>query len=70
MADHQQIHAAPVFLTEKQVAEMICQSVRTVQKWRLTGHGPYFHKFGQSVRYSHVDVTAWIAKRRISRISR
>lgn len=67
MADQQPIQPAPVFLTEKQVADLICQSVRTIQKWRLTGGGPCFHKFGQSVRYNIGDVTAWIAKRRISR---
>jgi hypothetical protein len=67
MSDHQHTHAAPVFLTEQQVADLICQSVRTVQKWRLTGHGPCFHKFGQSVRYSLTDVHGWIIKRRVSR---
>lgn len=66
MADQRPIQAAPVFLTEKQVADLICQSVRTIQKWRLNGDGPCFYKFGQSVRYSLGDVTAWISKRRIS----
>ena len=55
----------PIFLTERQVADMICQSVRTIQKWRVTGHGPAFHKFGQSVRYSLADVHDWIAHRRV-----
>ncbi|WP_224815175.1 AlpA family transcriptional regulator [Hasllibacter sp. MH4015] len=57
---------APLFLTEAQVAELICQSVRTVQKWRATGRGPDFYKFGQSVRYSVDDVRAWIATQRVS----
>jgi len=52
--------ANPRFLTEKQVADLICQSVRTIQKWRMTGHGPAFHKFGQSVRYHQTDVLAWV----------
>lgn len=57
------------FLTEQQVADLICQSVRTLQKWRITGHGPAFHKFGQSVRYSLADVHDWIAKRRVRHTS-
>ncbi|KGL01755.1 MULTISPECIES: helix-turn-helix transcriptional regulator [Thalassobacter] len=52
------------FLNEKQVADLICQSVRTIQKWRMTGHGPAFHKFGQSVRYHQADVLAWVEARR------
>lgn len=69
MTFHQQSPANATFLTEKQVAEMICQSVRTIQKWRTTGHGPAFHKFGQSVRYSLADVHDWIGYRRVSRSS-
>lgn len=56
---------ALTFLTEKQVADLICQSVRTLQKWRVTGQGPAFYKFGQSVRYSLADVQVWIAHRRV-----
>jgi predicted DNA-binding transcriptional regulator AlpA len=62
-------NAAAVFLTEQQVADLICQSVRTIQKWRITGSGPHFHKFGQSVRYSLGDVKHWVAERRVSHTS-
>lgn len=31
-------------LNETQVADLICQSVRTLQKWRMTGAGPAFCK--------------------------
>lgn len=70
MAIHRSPVGTSVFLTELQVADMVCQSPRTIQKWRLTGRGPCFHKFGQSVRYSLDDVNEWIAKRRVSRSSR
>lgn len=70
MADQSPPFANSVFLTELQVADMICQSPRTIQKWRLTGCGPCFYKFGQSVRYSLEDVNAWVARQRVSRVSR
>lgn len=70
MADHSPAFSNSVFLTELQVADMICQSPRTIQKWRLTGCGPSFHKFGQSVRYSLDDVNDWVARQRVSRASR
>ena len=57
------------FLTERQLAKLICQSVRTIQKWRVTGHGPAFHKFGQSVRYNLTDVQDWITRRRFAHTS-
>ena len=34
-------------------------SVRTIRKWRLTGGGPRFRKFGSAVRYSLVDLEAF-----------
>ncbi len=59
----------PAFLNEHQVAEMLCQSVRTIQKWRTTGYGPEFYKLGRSVRYHSADVTAWADARRVSHTS-
>jgi predicted DNA-binding transcriptional regulator AlpA len=54
----------PLFLTEQQVADFLCQSVRTIQKWRFIGSGPCFYKFGQSVRYRSDEVFAWAQARR------
>jgi hypothetical protein len=39
------------FIPETEAADFLCQSVRTIQKWRVTGAGPHFYKFGSSVRY-------------------
>ncbi|MCR9140310.1 MAG: helix-turn-helix domain-containing protein [Alphaproteobacteria bacterium] len=59
------ISAAPAeFLDERQVADLLCQSVRTIQKWRVTGDGPCFYKFGRSVRYRRDEVIAWAEARR------
>ena len=54
----------PPFWNEQQVAEFLCQSVRTIQKWRVKGFGPCFYKFGQSVRYRSDEVLAWADARR------
>lgn len=52
------------FVDECQVAEMLCQSVRTIQKWRVTGNGPGYYKLGRSVRYRLDEVLAWADARR------
>ena len=52
------------FIDEGQVAEILCQSVRTIQKWRVTGNGPGFYKLGRSVRYRLTEVLDWAEARR------
>lgn len=52
------------FVEERQVADILCQSVRTIQKWRVTGNGPSFYKLGRSVRYRLDEVQAWAEARR------
>lgn len=52
------------FLDERQVASLICHSVRTIQKWRVSGQGPDFFKLGRSVRYRRSEVIAWVEERR------
>lgn len=51
-------------LTEHEAAKILCQSVRTLQKWRVTGFGPEFFKIGRSVRYRRREVLDWIESRR------
>src|ERR1039457_4771766 len=48
------------FLTEKQVAEIIGLSIKTLQRWRLFGKGPEWRKFGSSVRYPADTLAGWI----------
>jgi predicted DNA-binding transcriptional regulator AlpA len=67
MLDRQTHHSAQLsaeFLSEVQVADLLCQSVRTIQKWRVSGLGPPFYKFGRSVRYNRSDLVDWIETRR------
>lgn len=52
------------FIPEQDAAGFLCQSVRTIQKWRVTGAGPQFYKFGRSVRYRRRDLARWVDERR------
>ena len=52
------------FIDEKAAADFLCQSVRTIQKWRVTGFGPSFYKTGRSVRYRRSELLTWAEARR------
>ena len=51
-------------IDETAAADFLCQSVRTLQKWRVTGFGPEHYKSGRSVRYRRRDVMEWSNSRR------
>ena len=51
------------FIDEVRAADFLCQSVRTLQKWRVTGFGPNFYKPGRSVRYRRRDLREWAESR-------
>lgn len=57
------------FIDEAQAADFLCQSVRTIQKWRVTGFGPEFYKNGRSIRYRRRDLLEWASTRRCSSTS-
>ena len=57
------------FIDETQAADFLCQSVRTLQKWRVSGFGPEFYKPGRSVRYRRCDLLAWAKTRRCANTS-
>lgn len=52
------------FIDEARAADFLCQSVRTIQKWRVIGCGPKFYKSGRSVRYRRRDLLQWAESRR------
>ena len=52
----------PAFLTEREAATFLSQSVKTLQAQRWTGRGPAFHKLGRSVRYAREDLARYIAE--------
>lgn len=51
-------------MTESDVADFLCQSIRTIQKWRVTGFGPAFYKLGRSVRYKRSELIEWMTERK------
>ena len=55
--DHQ-THAR--FLDERQVADLLNLSVRTIQNWRVRGGGPQYVRISRRcIRYRLADVLAW-----------
>lgn len=52
------------FIDETTAADFLCQSIRTIQKWRVTGFGSKFFKSGRSIRYRRRDLLEWAETRR------
>ena len=57
------------YMNTREVAAHLGLSPRTLDRYRVSGAGPKFHKFGNRVRYLRVDVGAWAAERRYSSTS-
>lgn len=52
--------APPVrYLTNDEAAAFLRLSPRTLEKQRVIGGGPRFHKFGRRVMYAVADLEAW-----------
>lgn len=47
-------------LTERDASQLLCLSVRTLQKWRLSGRGPRFLKLGHAVRYDRAELERFL----------
>lgn len=54
----------PVFLTQREVADLLRVPVRTVEDWRLTRSGPPWVKLGRHVRYEQAELLAWVKEHR------
>ena len=54
----------PGFLTNAEAAAFLRLSPRTLEKQRIIGGGPRFHKFGRRVLYSIGDLESWANARR------
>ena len=57
------------FLTQKQLAELLHQSLRTIERWRTDGEGPVFTKAGRRVLYRQSDIDEWLNQRRFADIA-
>ena len=49
----------PGFVCERDLAQQLGLSTRTLWRWRNTGYGPKACKCGKRVVYSLKDVTEW-----------
>jgi len=47
--------------TDREVAEFLGISHRTVQNWRFVNQGPRFIRIGRSIRYRAEDLSAFLA---------
>jgi len=54
-----------MLLTEKGAAAHLGCSVGLLRKWRLLGGGPAYCRLGRLVRYSEVDLQAFIESNRV-----
>ena len=46
-------------ITEKEAAQFLSVSLRTIQNWRFRNRGPKYKKLGRLVRYSVADLSAY-----------
>ena len=53
----------PAYVSTVDAAARLGLSPRTLDRYRATGAGPAFHRFGGRVRYSGKDLDAWAAAR-------
>jgi hypothetical protein len=60
---HDSTKPAVVFLDNKQAADFLKLSPRTLEKHRVIGGGPRFRKFGRRVVYAVADLEAWANER-------
>ncbi len=52
------------YLKTCKAAKHLGMSVRTLERYRLSGGGPVFHRFRSGVRYLRADLDSWAATRR------
>ncbi len=55
---------SPVYVGTREAAEFLQLSRKTLDRYRVSGEGPVFHKFGRRVRYARSDLEDWAAARR------
>jgi predicted site-specific integrase-resolvase len=50
----------PVLLKEREAADLLAVSFRTLQSWRSRGGGPAFVRIAGAVRYAEDDLDAFV----------
>jgi hypothetical protein len=54
-----QKYLSVTLLSERQAAEHLGISIRTMQSWRIRGYGPSYIKCGKAVRYEPKELEAF-----------
>ena len=54
------------YLSTREAAVWLSLSPRTLDRCRVSGDGPAFHRFGSRVRYLAADLETWTSARRLS----
>ena len=52
------------YLSTRETAAVLGLRPRTLDRYRVSGEGPVFHKFGARVCYARAELDAWAASRR------
>ncbi len=52
------------FLDTQQAARVLGLSAKTLARYRVSGEGPVFHRFGNRIRYRQDDLEGWAETRR------
>ena len=58
------MHGERHYLSTREAADYLGLSARTLDRYRVSGEGPVFHRFGGRVRYTRADLDAWAKARR------
>lgn len=53
------MHTSPIYLKEQEAAVYLGIARGTLSRWRWSGKGPTYRKFGGAVRYALSDVEAY-----------
>jgi predicted DNA-binding transcriptional regulator AlpA len=62
-------YRATPYLTQEQAGAFLGLSPRTLERFRVSGHGPKYLKLGRRIAYVREDLTAWADSRRRSSTS-
>ena len=57
------------YLSTRQAAAYLGLSPRTLDRYRVSGEGPDFYRFGGRILYRQADLEQWAAERRVSSTS-
>ena len=54
------------YLSTRRAAAFLGLSPRTLDRYRVSGEGPAFHRFGNRILYRRDDLEAWASERRVA----